>query len=367
MIGLTPFSKTEKQEKLKNILKVFFKNICHPCVYSLIAEAIPKFAAWAKKDPDTKKDFFDEVEKWVTDNILDVNRTIEEKANDIKESVLYKCLPHLSARILHSLSLEHSDLVDKDLVVKLLWVYRKLQLFLEYYFKTPQAVPGVPEVQEIEFKAKYRGIYFPIDYEIKQEISDLHYSQVTIVYSMKLAAVKVHEFKKSSGISILDDYLKLLDNIITYCKNEKLSLMIYEICECLLQSPKENTLNVKIDLSLNKKGWLACCILKKAVVDTEKNKDRMEEIVTEMLSTHRINNINEMMNCYEYALFFFKPENKKKIQKTFESSFGRGLFTKLRLIFEKVEDQQEFNKMNLPPILMRKIFDAIMSHFDGKF
>lgn len=335
-------------------------------MYSLIAEAIPKFATWAKQDPETKKDFFDEIERWVTNNILDVNRTIEEKANDTKESVLYKFLPHLSARILHSLSIDHSDLVDKDLVTKLLWVYRKLQLFLDFYFKPSQSLPGTPTPQDIEFKSKYEGIYFPIDYDIKQDISDLHYSQVTIIYSMKLAAVKVHEFKKSSGISILDDYLKLLDNIITYCKNEKLSLLIYEICECLLKSPKENSLNVKIDLSLNKKGWLACCILKKAVVDSKKNKERMEEIVTDMLSSHKINNINEMMNCYEYALFFFNPENKKKIQRTFENSFGRGLFIKLRLIFEKLEDQQEFNKMNLPPILMRKIFDAIMSHFDGK-
>lgn len=132
---------------------------------------------------------------------------------------------------------------------------------------------------------------------------------------------------------------------------------------------------MKIDLSLNKKGWLACCILKKAVVDTKKNKERMEDIITEMLSNHRFNNISEMVNCYEYALFFFtKPENKKKIQKAFENSFGSSLFTKLRLIFEKIEEMndqskqgsQQINKMNLPPIMMRKIFDAIMSHFDGK-
>lgn len=100
-------------------------------MYSLISHVIPKFAVWAKKDPEIKKEFCKQVEKWVIDDILFVNRVIEEKANDIKEDVLYQCLPHLSARILHSLSEEHSDLVDKDLVIKLLWVYRKLQLFLE--------------------------------------------------------------------------------------------------------------------------------------------------------------------------------------------------------------------------------------------
>lgn len=135
----------------------------------------------------------------------------------------------------------------------------------------------------------------------------------------------------------------------------------------MLQSPKANSLNVKIDLSLNKKGWLACCLLKKAVADNSKKlKDKMEAIITEMLTSHKFNNVDEMMNCYEYAVFFFTiPENKKKIQRAFEASFGSSLFTKLRLIFEKMEDQ-EFTKMNLPPIIMRKIFDAIMSHFDGR-
>ena len=93
----------------------------------------------------------------------------------------------------------------------------------------------------------------------------------------------------------------------------------------------------------------------------------MEDIITEMLSSHRFNNINEMMSCYEYAAFFFsKPESKRKIQRAFENSFGSSLFTKLRLIFEKMDDQ-DLNKMNLPPItIMRKIFDAIMSHFDER-
>lgn len=206
-------------------MKIFFNNICHPCVYSLIANVIPKFAVWAKKDPEIKKEFCHQIEKWVTDNILSVNRIIEEKANDIKEAVLYQCLPHLSARILHSLSEEHSDLVDKNLVIKLLWVYRKLQLFLDNYFKTQQPHSNLPTIKEIEFKSKYAEIFFPTDIDIKYDISNLHYSQVTIVYSMKLAAVKVHEF----DISILEDYLKLLDSIITYCKNDKLSLLICKI------------------------------------------------------------------------------------------------------------------------------------------
>ena len=244
-------------EKLTQIMKIYYHplSICHPSVYTMVSLSIPKFAAWAKKDPETKKEFCLQVEKWVTDNIIYVNRTIEEKANDIKDSVLYECLPHLPARILHSLSENHSDLIDKDLVVKLLWVYRKLQLFLDCYFKTsenPSSMHKNPK--DIEFKSKYKDIFFSNDFDMKYEINDLHYSQVTIVYSMKLATVKVHEF----DISILDDYLKLLDNIITYCKNEELSLLIYEIYECLLQSPKPNSLNVKIDLSLNKKGWLAC-------------------------------------------------------------------------------------------------------------
>ena len=351
-------------------------------MYSLVANAIPKYAAWAKKDPEIKAKFCSQVGKWVTDNIIQVNTIIEKKSNDLEENILYQCLPHLSARILHSLSEEHSDLIDPDLVVRLLWAYKRLQLvlsqqtiklFLDYYFKKQQSLPGIPAMKEIEFKPKYRDIFFPTDFGIKYEISDHHNSQVTILYSIKLAAVKVHEFE----ISILEDYLKLLDSIIIPdCQNEEFSMLIYTICECLLKSPQPNSLNVKIDLSLSKKGWLACCILKKAVVDTKKNKEKMEDIITDMLSTHKFNNIPEMMNCYEYALFFFtKPENKKKIQKAFENCFGSSLFTKLRLIFEKLEDQPEaynkgspqINKMNLPPILMRKIFDAIMSHFDGSF
>jgi hypothetical protein len=353
----------DRHVKFVELMGIIMKSVSHPCVYSLIADIVPKFATWARQTEEDKKLFCQSIENWVIDNILHVNRVIEEKASELGESILHRCLPHLAARILHSLRKDHVDLLDKDLIVKVQWVYKKLQLFLENYFKKVQPQPGIPEIKDIEYKPKHKDIFFPTDFEIKYETSDLHYSQVTICYSMKLAAVKAHEF----DINVLDDFLKLLDSVITYCKNEDLALLIYEIYECMLQSPHPNSLGVQIDLSPNKKGWLACCLLKKAVADNSKKlKEKMETVITEMLQNHMFNNVEEMMNCYEYAMFFFtKPENKRKIQRAFEASFGSSLFTKLRIIFEKMENQ-EFTKMNLPPIIMRKIFDAIMSHFDDR-
>jgi hypothetical protein len=71
-----------------------------------------------------------------------------------------------------------------------------------------------------------------------------------------------------------------------------------------------------------------------------------------------------MMNLYDYAVFFFtNPKNKEKIQKAFDASFGGGLFKKLCFIFEK--DNMEFTQMSAPPIIMRKISEAIMSNFSG--
>ena len=68
-----------------------------------------------------------------------------------------------------------------------------------------------------------------------------------------------------------------------------------------------------------------------------------------------------MMNMYDYAVFFFtNNESKQKILRAFEASFGGGLLTKLRLIFES-KDTMEFTQMNSPLIIMRKLSDAIMS------
>lgn len=71
------------------------------------------------------------------------------------------------------------------------------------------------------------------------------------------------------------------------------------------------------------------------------------------------------MSLYDYAAFFFtNQENKQKIQKAFEACFGTGIFNKIRFILEN-KDTIEFTQMNSPPIIMRKISDAILSHFDG--
>ena len=357
------FRNKEKQEKFKEIMEIIYNAVNHPYVYSLIADTIPKLAQWAKRSPEDTTWFCKLVEKWVVNNIIEVNKIIDEKAQTYGETALHKCLPHLSARIFHALSKDHIDLIDKNLVIRLLWVYRKLMLFLENFFKKPIPIPGAVVNTNIEFKEKYKGIFFPSELEMKYDLTDLHYSQISIVYTLKVAAVKVHEF----DINILDDYLKILDNIITYCKNEDLSMIIYEIYECLLQSPNPNSLGVKIDLSLAKKTWLGGCLLKKAVGETsQKLKEKMENIIADILTTNKLNSLDELMNLYEYAVFFFtNPENKKRIQRAFEASFGGGLFTRLRLIFEN-KDDQEFTKMNFPPIIMRKISDAIMSHFDGK-
>jgi hypothetical protein len=343
----------------------------HPLIYSLIANTFPKLAVWAKKTPENKEWLIAFLEKWVLKELNDVNNVIEEKAQMLSESLSTRTLgdsntesilPHLSVRIYNELAKDHVDIIDHGLVIKIIWIYRKLFLFLEQFFKKATQVPGVPSVISTEFKSHYKNIYFPFDMEVKQEIADNSFSQITIVYSIKVAAVKMHEF----DINFLDEYLKLLDSIITYCKNEELSMIIYEVYECLLVSPKPNSLGVKIDLSLAKKVWLGSCLLKKAVGESSKNlKDRMENIITEFLTTHRLNNTDETMNLYDYAVFFFtNNENKQKIQRAFEASFGGGLFTKLRFILEN-KDTIEFIQMNSPPIIMRKISEAIMSHFEG--
>ena len=92
----------------------------------------------------------------------------------------------------------------------------------------------------------------------------------------------------------------------------------------------------------------------------------MERVITDMLVINKLNNIDEMMNLYDYAVFFFtNNENKQKILRAFEASFGGGLFTKLRLILEN-KDTMEFTQMNSPPIIMRKLSDAIMSSIEGR-
>ena len=319
--------------------------------------------------------------------ILEVTRIIDEKSQQLGEGVIHRWLPHISVRILNVLSspefefLWESRPVESNsndpksqssrssqkfdishFITRVIWIYRKLFLFLEHYFKKPATVGGISTNGGSDCKLMYKGIYFSTENDLKSEISNLHYSQETIVYSMKIAAMKLHEF----DISFLDEYLKLLDSIITYCKNEELSLIIYEIYECLLLAPNPNSLGVKINLSLAKKVWLGSCLLKKAVGDNSKKlKDKMENVITDMLVINRLNNIDEIMNLYDYAAFFFRDnENKQKIQRAFEASFGGGLFTKLRLILEN-KDNMEFTQMNSPPIIMRKISDAIMSSIEG--
>ena len=56
-------------------------------------------------------------------------------------------------------------------------------------------------------------------------------------------------------------------------------------------------------------------------------------------------------------------KNKAKIQRAFESSYGKGLFSKIRFILE-IKDTIEFTQMNAPHIIMRKISSAVLSHFD---
>ena len=70
------------------------------------------------------------------------------------------------------------------------------------------------------------------------------------------------------------------------------------------------------------------------------------------------------MNLFDYASFFFtNAEKKAKIQRAFESSYGKGLFSKIRFILE-IKDTIEFTQMNAPHIIMRKISAAVLSHFD---
>jgi len=371
----------ERRDKIYEILNVYYKSISHPFIYSIISDSIPKIARWAKRSQEDTEWLGDFLRKCIMQEIFDVTRSIDDKTQAMADNVIYKWLPHISVRILNELtSPEFAFLESKEAkergqepqqgfhmthyITRVIWIFRKLFLILERYFKKPVSAQGAPSPNiSIECKEKYKDIFFSTDAEIKYDISSLHYSQVTIVYSMKIAAMKMHE----SDIGSLDEYLKLLDSIITYCKNEELSLIIYEIYECLLLAPNPNSLGVKINLSLTKKVWLGSCLLKKAVGDhSKKLKDKMEKIITDMLVINRLNNIDEIMNLYDYAVFFFvNNENKQKIQRAFEASFGGGLFTKLRLILENKENM-EFIQMNSPPIIMRKISDAIMSSLDDK-
>ena len=253
----------------------------HPLIYSLIANIFPKLAKWASKTPENSKWLSEFLEEMIVKDLSEVNNEIEKNSSSLNDNnILFKILPHLSVRIYHKLCQDHANIIDQVLVVKIIWIYRKLFLFLESYFKKIPSNSGVPSIIGTELKTHYKNIMFPLDMEIKQEINDNNYCQITIIYSIKVAAVKMHEFE----INFLDEYLKLLDNIITYSKNEELSMIIYEIYECLLLSPKPNSLGVKIDLSFAKKVWLGSCLLKKAVGENSKQlKDRMETIITEFL------------------------------------------------------------------------------------
>ena len=84
--------------------------------------------------------------------------------------------------------------------------------------------------------------------------------------------------------------------------------------ECLLLEPNQNSHGVKVDLSLAKKVWFGSLLLKKAVGDNSKKlKDKIERVIIDMLVIKKLNNIDEMMNLYDYAVFFSQimKTNKK--------------------------------------------------------
>lgn len=166
------------------ILEVFYNSSTienqsanHPLIYALIASVFPKLTKWAKQRSEDKDWLQGFLEKWIIKDLTDVNATIEQNAQSLGEhpNILYKILPHLSVRIYHELSKEHDDVVDPVLVVKIIWIYRKLFLFLESYFKKIVNNNGVPSIIGTELKSHYKGIYFPMDMEMKQEISDNNY------------------------------------------------------------------------------------------------------------------------------------------------------------------------------------------------
>jgi hypothetical protein len=204
--------------------------INHPYIYSIISHIFPKLAKWAKNGGEDKLEYLKakQIEKkLILNNLMAVNSKIEEEASSLGENVpgklfphhhivhvLHKILPHLPVRVYHELCKDHADIIDHELVMKIIWIYRKLFLFLEIYFKPIQHTYYGRTSINFEYKENYPDIFFPSEIETKLEINDNFYSQATIVYSLKIAAVKMHEFE----INFLDEYLKLLDKVITYCK-----------------------------------------------------------------------------------------------------------------------------------------------------
>lgn len=72
---------------MKRIMEVYFRAINHPYVYNMISDWIPKLADWAEKNPENRKWFAAIIEKWVIDdNILEVNKIIEEKASQLENN-----------------------------------------------------------------------------------------------------------------------------------------------------------------------------------------------------------------------------------------------------------------------------------------
>jgi hypothetical protein len=166
------FRNEERRSKIKRIMEVYFRAINHPYVYNMISDCIPKLADWAENNPENRKWFETLLEKWVIDDdILVVNKVIEEKANQLEnvtdketeKQLYYTFLPHVSARILHSLSLRHAHLINKDHVINLLWVHKKLLLFLEKFFKRQDPIPGMPVPTEIELNEKMVSFEVTVD------------------------------------------------------------------------------------------------------------------------------------------------------------------------------------------------------------
>lgn len=82
----------------------FYKPVNHSYIYSIVCEAIPKIAHWAKRSNEDIEWLGEFLGKRIMQEILEVTRIIDEKSQQIGEGVIHRWLPHISVRILNVLS-----------------------------------------------------------------------------------------------------------------------------------------------------------------------------------------------------------------------------------------------------------------------
>ena len=98
------FSIKERRDKIMETLFAFYKPVNHSYIYSIVSEAIPEIARWAKRSPEDIEWLGEFLGKRIMQEICEVTRVIDEKSQQIGEGIIHRWLPHISVRILNALS-----------------------------------------------------------------------------------------------------------------------------------------------------------------------------------------------------------------------------------------------------------------------